>query len=440
MRRFTRHAVFITAVVAMAIAMSGCVIIKSNSSAQLDGIGAVQVTTTFCASDTNSNNAGYSPPDADCQGAGKGGSTGADALNAGGGSLQLLIAYRIPSNTTASGTITTTNPGGGSAITFNESPSFNSELQSLSPAPSGQKWVGYTSDATSYSTAGNQYFSVAPKFTLQQEEDGSPFPGPFNYRVIVGFRRVDGSYPATRPVDCGPSLTGQPDMYDDGAGPMVCADSPSAASIANNLSQSTQDLGILDAPGTESVDQGKVARLKFQVEYAGDGNPAPTFTLDASTNVPGADAVSSTPILTPEEGTTPLRVILRPPVDTPTGTYDVTLTASLPNGQIRSSTHEVLVTQTTVRCDTSAPTIAGTRGDDILVGTPRRDVIAGYAGDDTILALKGNDLVCAGKGDDEVRGGNGDDRLAGRRGNDLLSGGRGRNVIAPGPGKDRFIQ
>ena len=437
MRKFTRYALIMTAVAAIAAVMSGCVIIKSNSSTQLSSVGDVQITTTFCASDTNSNNSGYNPPDSDCQGPGKGGNSNADASNAGAGSLQLLIAYRIPTKAAAPGTITTTNPGGGGAITFTQSSSYTTELQSLSSAPSGQKWVGYTSDATGYSTAGNQYFTVAPSFTLQQEGDGSPFTGPFSYRVIVGHRRVDGSNPATRPVDCGSSIT---TMFNDGAGEVICVDSPSAASIPNNLTQPTQDLGILDAPGAESVNQGKVARLNFPVEYAGDGNPAPTFTLEATTDIPDAEAVPSTPILTPEEGTTPLRVIVRPPVNTPTGIYAVTLIASLPSGEVRSSTHEVLVTPTTVRCNQAAPTIAGTRGDDILVGTPRRDVIAGYAGDDTILALEGNDLACAGKGDDEVRGGNGNDRLAGRRGNDLLSGGRGRNVIKPGPGRDRFIQ
>jgi outer membrane murein-binding lipoprotein Lpp len=46
MHKLTRHALIIAAVAVTAITLSGCVIIKSNSSAQLDGIGAVQVTTT----------------------------------------------------------------------------------------------------------------------------------------------------------------------------------------------------------------------------------------------------------------------------------------------------------------------------------------------------------------------------------------------------------
>jgi Ca2+-binding RTX toxin-like protein len=432
MRQFTRHLLIIAAVAVMAIALSGCVIIKSNSSAQLDGIGSVQITTNFCASDTASNNAGYSPPDSACQGAGKGGNTGGEALNS---SSQLLVAYRIPTEASAPNTIVTTNPGGGSAFTFSQNSSYTSELQTLSPAPSGQQWVGYVSTTQAYTTAGNQYFTVAPKFTLQQEADGSPFEGPFNYRVVVGTRTVTGPFLGTRPVECDASITATSD-----GGTTVCADSPSPASIATNLQQPTQDLGILDAPGTESVNQGKVARVKFQVDYAGDGNPAPDFDLSAATSIPGATALPSTPVLTPEEGTEQLRVIVRAPVDTPPGHFDVTLVASLPTGETRTSTHDVLVTPTTVRCDTSAPTIAGTRGDDVLVGTAGPDVIAAYAGNDEVLGLEGNDLICTGRGDDTIRGGGGNDQIAGRRGNDLLTGGSGHNVIDSGPGKDRMIQ
>jgi Ca2+-binding RTX toxin-like protein len=416
----------------MSMALSGCVIIKSNSSAQLDGIGAVQVTTTFCASDTNSNNTGYSPPDPDCQGPTRGGNTNIDTSN---GSYQLQIAYRIPTNAVAPATITTTNPSGASAITFDQNAEYTSQLQSLSPAPAGQQWVGYMSGVVDYTTGGGQYFTVSPRFELPQDPDGSPFEGPFRYRVVVGGRVVDGSHPASRPVNCGSSITTL-----NGGDASICADSPSAATIATDLQQPTQDLGVLEAPGTQSVKQGNVARVNFQVAYAGDGNPAPTFDLSGSTDVPGVEAIPSSPTLTPEEGNTLMRVILRVPVATQPGLYHVALTASLPYGQTRSSTHELLVMPTTVRCDRKAPTIAGTRGDDVLIGTRGPDVIAAYAGDDEAVGLKGNDLICTGRGDDTVRGGAGNDRIAGRRGNDLLTGGRGRNVIDPGPGRDRFIQ
>ncbi len=402
MRKLTRHFLIIAAVAVMAIAVSGCVSIESQNVAQQGGIGSVQITTRAGA-------------------------------NANAGTAQLLLAYRIPSTSAAPGSIATTSTSSGSGFTFSLSPSFTSELQSKSAAPTGQQWVGYLSPAVTFPAAHNTY-TVAPQFTLQQGSDGSAFQGPFTYRTVVGFRIVDGTHPASRPVSCASPITGD-------TGDTTCATDPNSTStIATNLQQPTQDLGILDAPGTQSVNQGNVARVKFQVDYAGDGNPAPDFDLSASTDIPGATALPSAPTFTPDDGVNPLRVIVRAPVNTPSGHYNVALTASLPNGETRSSTHDVLVTPTTVRCDSAAPTIAGTRGDDILVGTPGPDVIAAYAGNDEVLGLAGNDLICTGRGDDTIRGGGGNDQIAGRRGNDLLSGGSGHNVITPGPGKDRMIQ
>jgi Ca2+-binding RTX toxin-like protein len=252
---------------------------------------------------------------------------------------------------------------------------------------------------------------------------------------VVGGRIDDGGHPSSRPVDCGGSITSL-----NAADNTICVDSPSASALSSDLQQATADLGILDASEPQSVKQGNVARVNFEAAYAGDGNPAPTFDLQASTDLPGPTAIPSAPTLTPEDGSNQLRVIFRVPVNTPPGSYDVTLTGSLPNGEKRSRTHEVVVTPTTVRCSGPAPTIAGTRGDDVLVGTPGPDVIAAYAGNDEVLGLAGNDLICSGRGDDTIRGGAGDDHIAGRRGNDNLSGGSGHNLIDPGPGKDHFVQ
>ena len=40
--------------------MSGCALLKSTTSTQLNTIGKVEITSIICAGDTNSNNAGYS--------------------------------------------------------------------------------------------------------------------------------------------------------------------------------------------------------------------------------------------------------------------------------------------------------------------------------------------------------------------------------------------
>ncbi len=432
MRTFSRQILALAAFAALAAAFSGCVVIKSNSSVQRDAIGDVQVTTTFCSSDTNSNDSGYSPSDSACQGASHGGNSN---LDTGNGSYQLLLAYRIPTAAQAPDTIVTTNPSGANKITFSPSSGYTAALQSSSPAPAGEKWVGFMSGVVNYTTAGGQYATVSPRFVLAPGADGSPFAGPFTYRVAVGSREVGGSNLATRPVSCGSPVTSF-NVSDN----TICVDDPNPSGLATDLQQPTQDFGILDPPGPQSVSQGNVARLRFETAYSGDGNPAPDFDLSASTDVPGATAIPSTPTINPDDDDTAVRVIMRVPADAQPGSYGVTLTAALPNGQTRTSTHPVLITPTTVRCNESAPTITGTRGDDVLVGTPGPDVIAGYAGNDQILGLGGNDVICAGRGNDTLRGGAGNDQLAGRRGDDRLTGGSGHNVIDPGPGKDRFIQ
>lgn len=422
------------AVGACALALGGCVLIKSQGSAQLDAIGSVQITTTACASDTNSSNTGYSPADPACQGPGRGGNSGLDAVDQ---STQLLLGYRIPTEAETPQSFTTAQPSGAGAFTFSQSPSYSAALQAGAPASAGQRWVGYISMLQPYTTTGSQYFTVAPVFGLRPGPNSTPFQGPFAYRVVVGQRAVDGGRPAERPVTCGSSITGF-----DVPSATVCADSPSPAAIATNLLQPTADLGVYDASdqGPVTARQGNVARIGFDAVYAGDGGQPPTFTISSSTNVPGAEAMPSSPVLTPEGGSNLLRTIFRIPVDTPPGSYDVTFIASLPGGQVRTATRELVVEPTIVRCDRRAPTIAGTRRDDVLVGTRGRDVITSYRGDDVIIALQGDDLVCAGRGADRLRGGNGNDRLAGRRGSDRFSGGRGRDLIDSGPGRDRFIQ
>jgi Ca2+-binding RTX toxin-like protein len=178
--------------------------------------------------------------------------------------------------------------------------------------------------------------------------------------------------------------------------------------------------------------------VQFRVVYAGKPGSAPNFGLSAATDVPGGEAMPHPADLTPIAGTTKVRVNVPVPPDTERGSYDVTLTATLPNGQRRTRTQEIQVGRSVAPCGSSSPTITGTAAADRIVGTPGRDVIAGYGGDDHISAGGGNDLICAGPGDDTVLGGPGNDTLAGRGGRDMLIGGRGADLMIGGPGKDRF--
>jgi Ca2+-binding RTX toxin-like protein len=419
----------LTATLALSVALGGCVVIKSQTATQVGLIGDMQVLTTACASDVFSDNAGYSPADPDCQGAGHGGNSG---IETGNGTYQLLLGYRIPDSATAPDSIATTSPSGSNTITFSADADYTAALQAGSPAPDGEKWVGFLSGAVNYTTAGEQRFSVAPRFGLRRGGDGAPFTSPFAYRAVVGSRVVDGSHSAARPVTCPDPVT-TVDISDQS----ICIDDPDPTSLATDLQQPTRDLGILDASAPQTFRQGNVARVNFNARYSGSV-ASPSFQVSASTDLPGATANPSTPTIFPDPGANPIRVLFRVPITTEPGSYDVTLTAKAPDGETRTSTHEIVIEPTKVRCAGMSPLIAGTRGDDILVGTPGPDVIATYDGNDEVLGLGGNDIICAGRGDDKVRGGAGNDRIAGRDGRDMLIGGHGRDVMLGGGGKDTF--
>lgn len=391
----------------LSLSLSGCVVITSQSSQQLNTIGAVRLTTTACFS----NQPGC--PDR------------GNSNTHGPAGFQVLLAYRIPESASAPQAITAS---AGQPLGFTRDPSYTAELERLAPPGSSQKWIGYRSGHVGGLSSPS--FTVSPTFALKQEGNGAPFAGPFAYRVVTGARATpEGNVNA--PIDCGSNLAGSR------ATGTTCVDSPPLSELSTNLVQPTQDLGILG--DGETAKEGSVARVPFRLLYAGKSSSPPTFTLRAATDVPDTSARPSTTTLTPTRFSNKVQAILRVPPDTPAGSYDVTLIATVANGQTRARTLELRVGETRkARCAAVQPTIAGTAGRDRLIGTRHRDVITGYAGKDVIHARGGNDLICAGSGADRVFGGRGDDAIAGRAGRDLLVGGRGRDLMIGGPGKDRF--
>ncbi len=399
----------IATVLGSTLVLSGCVVIVSQSSQQLNTIGAVRITTTACFSQQSG-----------CPNRGNSNT----ATTSGG--FQVLVGYRIPDDTSVPQAFSTT---AGQPLSLSRDASYDTELERLSPAGAGQKWVGYRSAALA--TAPNSpTFTVSPTFALRQTPDGEPFSGPFDYQVVTGARTTPSNPNAA--VDCGSNLAGSQ------ATKTICVDSPAIGDLTTNLQQPTQDLGIVDDPSANLASRGKVEPVQFRVLYAGRVGSAPTFDLSASTDLPGGDASPRPANLTPTAGTARVRVNLQVPPDTTRGSYDVTLVATLPNGQTRSRTQEIQIGHARSPCGSAVPTITGTSGADRLVGTSRRDVISGYGGNDHILGRGGNDLICAGGGNDRVFGGAGNDVLAGRAGKDLLVGGHGHDLMIGGRGRDRF--
>ncbi|MGH2982255.1 MAG: hypothetical protein ACRDKV_09480 [Solirubrobacterales bacterium] len=338
----------------LAALMSGCVIIKSNTSTQLEVIGKVRITTIACASDTSASgslNPGYSPQDPSCQQNVTGGNPNAggnypgDAIN--NTKVQLKVGYRIPSSNvvTAPSSFTSTNTSNppatpcGGGITFNQSASFSAALEARSPAGSGMQWVGYLSTAQNYTTNGCQYFQVAPQFTLRQYLGVAPFQGPFNHRVVVGFRQVDEGTPgntSARPVTCGSgaitsSYVDGVDGPDGGTTPDmtgICADDPNASTVATNVTLPTRDLGVV--PTNTAADAGSTAQVPFELRYRGAALPSGQFNITATTNVPGATATPSVTTLVPAaDSDNDITVSVPVPPNTPSGSYNVNAIATL---------------------------------------------------------------------------------------------------------------
>jgi hypothetical protein len=308
--------------VVLALALSGCVAITNEASSQLDIIGSVRLDTDVCLATSDQSCEGNTnvqePPDGD---------------------MQFLVGYRIPANSSPPNTWTGTQKATGETLTFTRSDSYTSELQRLSPAPSGQQWVGYVSSVHHHPDSNTENFAFQTDFGLVQGPEPTPFKGPFLYRTVVGRRTVNPSksQPADRPVSCGNSLTGA-NTTDPNETGTVCADSPSQDDISTNRSQPTRDLAV-QCQGPNQVQASRPpAAINFNLLYAGDAHPDANFAITATTTVPGGTVTPSTTNVNPEaDSTTGVGTSVAVPASTPAGAYDVTLTAALSNGQSRTN-------------------------------------------------------------------------------------------------------
>jgi Ca2+-binding RTX toxin-like protein len=86
----------------------------------------------------------------------------------------------------------------------------------------------------------------------------------------------------------------------------------------------------------------------------------------------------------------------------------------------------------------TAFTINGTPGDDLLLGVPGRDniIIAGNGNDTINTFFGGNDVLDGGDGDDSFVSGPGDDVIQGGNGSDFVIAGPGDDIVDGGPGND----
>jgi hypothetical protein len=361
---------FLGALIAAVLALSvgGCIIIQfgSQSSTQLNTIGTVQITSTFCASDKDSSNNPTVP--SGCAGSTTGGNTDHDADTE---SMQVLIGYRIPTCAGEPSSFTSADPSS-PAITFNEVTGYASKLESAFPTDSDLQWVGYRSTAQSYAegqaggTVGSQqYVRVQPQFTLTQgcsgtsPSAGDPFQGPFLWKTVVGERRADATYAGTRVMDCGGGsspTSSDVTSYND-ADKTICVDFPTVSGVNGaNASQDTRDLGVVnpDDPSNTAavtIHAGATKTVPFTLKYRGTSSPA--FSLSTTNTVAfgSASIVGSTTITpaTDSDNTVNVSVTVPPGSSQTSATVTLTATCTSPSNcssspaQTRSLTRNITI-------------------------------------------------------------------------------------------------
>lgn len=276
---------------------------------QNEVIGDVEVHPAFCAS--GSVNCG----------------NGQSGLIAVDGAGQLLVGIRLRDDVRAP-----TEPSTTGGVTFALSPTYAAELQRLSPAPAGTRWVGYISPTINYTTAGGpQTGRLRLLLGLERPADGGPYRGGVSSAMFVGSRLVTPTASPSRPVTCGSSLTTV-----NNADTTICGDG------SGGFGTGTRDLGILAAPA-QAVVQGGLATFAFPLRYAGVSSPQANFSLSAGSTLPGGlYAVTPDAYQPPNEGSAEARVAVGVPAGARPGSYDVTLTARL-GGQVRTATATLTV-------------------------------------------------------------------------------------------------
>jgi len=325
-----RRAVAASLLAVAACLLGGCVIIQSTAWEQQEIVGDMRVTVTVCASGNSAVHPGCPI-------------TGNSGQFAGSGSVQLLLAVRLPSGVEGlPGTLAAVPapaPPATGEVVLRPSPTYEAALQAAVPAPVGSRWVGYMSDPYTYAAgaSGTAAQAAALSFDLRlpRTADGSPFFGPLPIQPVVGVRFAGSGDQPQRPVECGES----PYSFDSGT---VCIDSPAQIVIDSPIQIPTRDFGIV--AGSATASPGQTVQIPFGVRGAGALPDGLTASLAAATTVPAATAA-------PSQGSAPLAngsdtritVAVAIPRDAGPGVHDVTLTGWLDNGQARVGTARLTV-------------------------------------------------------------------------------------------------
>jgi hypothetical protein len=332
-RGTARRIVVALAAGSAAVALSGCVAISSTSTGQPESMGPVSLAIGACVTGSPGCSAESN--------------TGSIYELIAGESIQaqVLVGVRLPVGSTPPENLLASLSGGGT-LAFSRSPSYEAELQALEPAPSGERWWGWISVATTYSHAKSQSFTVGLTATLPRPPDTGPLESPMHWRPVVGSRLVEAGLPASRSVKCGGTNEDLYEGFDEtGASTptIVCVDSPSPAATRGFLTAPLTDFGILGS--NVQTPPGGTVTAAFVARRSGAADPTTTLSLAAQSGIPGGTvAIDRTTVSLGGDATQPVLATIGVPAGTPAGTYLVSLTASAPGKPDRMGTASVTVT------------------------------------------------------------------------------------------------
>jgi hypothetical protein len=350
----------------LAVVLSGCVAIKSETASQR-APGVVTLNLQVCVNDKDQTKYNQCIPPTNTAENDNGEDLVTDPpLN---GNAQLMVGFRVPDGTKSPGSFQNSD----GRLSFSSSPGYTSALSAEYVPIAGFHWVGYLSTGFAFdgTNPANLLITVNPEFGLPPGPGGAPFAGPFRWRAVIGSRLISDTVPGSSPIDC--------PLGDEG-----CFDSPTLTSTSApvNLAHLPTALTVSDyavrPPDAAAAGPGDVATLTYRLSNQDAANKgAPTISLKAGTTLPGgAPQLGATTIAIPRNGDTTATVTLPVPPGTAVGTYDVVLTAtsnSLPAGAdiSKSATAKLTVV------DKTAPSIRLSSPGDATY-TVGQSVVADY--------------------------------------------------------------
>lgn len=328
--RLAKPALAVLAFAVLAFALAACTFYKpgSFSLSQPSGIGNVKVQFVLCNQTEE---------------------TGGCGPNGGTGDDQSLLGIAVPKGASAPATIVANPTAGGPAIVYQRNDQVAQEISQTSQGtehpwpPAGSEGIGYISDVFP-EEEGLREWTVEPSFGLPPAAGNVPFGGPFPAALWVGSRGVGEGLASDRPLDCHP--IGEEWDLDD--------EDEASCRFADQGQLGTSELTVASPlPYAVPVYVGGKVTVAYPLIFASTATQLPSFKLTAAATLPKAGLKLQDPAFLP--GAPDAATHISPPdaavvdVTVPKnakpGLYEVTLTATTPQGGTVSRVAKVRVSK-----------------------------------------------------------------------------------------------